>query len=189
MNRLEDLIIALKGEDSDAACAAASAISDEAKPDWLPRLIEVLSSTDDFFVREALAAPVGILGGLSVLLVLLEAKKKGDAEHSDSDGLVSMICDVVVGDRKGSEEVLCRLAKSGDPADRENAAWLLDFVRGEKTIETLKALIRDPSAKVTATALRSLSGIETDEALAEIRALPWITRWKFRSCIRPPKKK
>ncbi len=185
MNRLEELLEVLRNaDDSELACVAAKSISEEAVPAWITRLKEILIDGEDFYVREAVADPVARLMGISALPVLLDAKKIGEAEHHDNDSLVAIICDLVEEFPVEAFNVLAGLAKSDDPADRENAAWLFDFVREDRSVAILKDLLRDRDSSVVAAAIRSLGGIGGSEAISAVRGLPFLTRFKHRQVIR-----
>ena len=112
--------------DVDAAVVAAQRLHREATKEDLPRLRELLADSS-FFVREAAVWPLSELAGASAVPELFEAYQRGLDEGHDNDGFSAALIEMAEADPDNVRRVLTDLAQSGDPATRENAAWLLEF--------------------------------------------------------------
>ncbi len=111
-------------EELDRACSAAETLSRDSTLEDVPALVSLLQD-QDAFVREAAAWPLSRLLGASSLVDLLLAYQRGFDEGLDNDGFTAALLDVVHSDREGSMRALRALVDVGNPAMRENAAWLL----------------------------------------------------------------
>jgi HEAT repeat protein len=118
-------------DDVDVAVAAAERLHRTATPDDLPRLRALLLD-DSFFVREAAAWPLSELAGATALAELFQAYQRGFDEGHDNDGFTAALIELAAADPEGVRQVLEALAKSGNEAMRENAAWLMEFCENER---------------------------------------------------------
>jgi len=123
-----ELIEALRGKDDvDRAITAARTLHTAATAEDLPRLMDLLNTDNNFFVRESAALPACALAGPAALPELLKALQRGFDEGHDHDGFQAALADLVQANRADARVVLTRLAISSDSATRENAAWLLEY--------------------------------------------------------------
>ncbi len=114
--------------DIDSAVAAAAELQASASSEDLQRLVELLTD-ESFFVREAAAWPLSDLGRVDVLPQLLAAYQRGFDEGHDNDGFSAALIDLVQSKSVEAQTQLQALATANDSALRENAVWLLEFVR------------------------------------------------------------
>ncbi|TKB63250.1 MAG: hypothetical protein E8D47_13040 [Nitrospira sp.] len=114
--------------DIDSAVAAAAELQASASSEDLQRLVALLTD-ESFFVREAAAWSLSDLGRVDVLPQLLAAYQRGFDEGHDNDGFSAALIDLVQSKSVESQTQLQALATANDSALRENAVWLLEFVR------------------------------------------------------------
>jgi HEAT repeat protein len=118
-------------DDVDVMVAAAERLHRTATPDDLPRLRALLLD-HSFFVREAAAWPLSELAGATALAELFQAYQRGFDEGHDNDGFTAALIELAAVDPEGVRQALEALAKSGNEAMRQNAAWLMEFCENER---------------------------------------------------------
>ncbi len=168
--RWQELLRAIKNEvDIDAAVEACFALRDEAEPEDLPRLYELIQS-DDGFIRECAAAePLAKLAGADALPALLNALTRGRNQGMDNDGLCSIIMELLHAFPQESSQLLQKDITSTNNDLRQNAAWAWGSLAEHLSPKPLINALADPEPDVRTAAAGSLSSFDQDPAV--IKAL------------------
>ncbi len=111
----------------DRSVAAAARLHAESTLEDVPRLIELLETADNFFVREAAAWPLAQLGGVQALPALLRAYQKGFDEGHDNDGFTAALLEIPAISPSAAKSALLDLVQSAEEPTRGHAQWLLEF--------------------------------------------------------------
>lgn len=111
----------------DRSVAAATRIHAEATLEDVPRLLGLLESADNFFVREAAAWPLAELAGPRVLPALLRAYQLGFDEGHDNDGFNAALLEIPALYPGAARSALLEIALGSDEPIRGHANWLLEF--------------------------------------------------------------
>lgn len=114
--------------DSQVTVEAFAALRREAKRTDLPWLKSLLKDKSAL-VREAAAAPIADLDGLSALRDLLAAFQRGVDEGHDQDGFAALLIDMVSEDSLEAAQYLKTLIRDDDRVVRELALWLTGHLR------------------------------------------------------------
>lgn len=149
--------------DADRAVRACETLDRTADESWLPRLHRLLAKDKSFFVREAAAFPIARLEGLRALPKLLHAKKMGEDDGHDNDGLVAVITDLVLAHPEEAAPILLQMIRSRSERKRSDAAWLWGFAAEALTPEPLLKLLNDRSRRVRSSAIGSLPSFKDRE--------------------------
>lgn len=123
----EEAVVALESREADIAVAAAERLHAEATPDDVPKLLGLLQTGRDFFVREAAAWPLAELSGPSVLRELFLAYQLGFDEGHDNDGFTAALLEIPALYPADTKPALERLAATESGPVREHAQWLMEF--------------------------------------------------------------
>ena len=121
------LLADLRDEAGDAqvfvdACSAIQREASKADLPWLKSLLQDSSA----LVREAVAAPIADLDGLTELRELLVAYQSGLDENYDYDTFTAVLIDLVIRDSDEAKRRLEILVTNSDENVRENARWLIE---------------------------------------------------------------
>ena len=116
----------------DRSVNAAARIHAEATLEDVPRLLELLESGDNFFVREAAAWPLAELAGITVLPQLLRAYQRGFDEGHDNDGFSAALLEIPALFPSDAPIALSSLVASESAPLRSHAQWLLEFCGGRQ---------------------------------------------------------
>lgn len=111
----------------DRSVAAANRIHAEATLEDVPRLLRLLESADNFFVREAVAWPLAELVGAQVLPALLRAYQLGFDEGYDNDGFSAALLEIPALHPETARSALLDIALGSNESIRGHANWLLEF--------------------------------------------------------------
>lgn len=111
----------------DQSVAAAARLHAESTLEDVPRLIELLETADNFFVRGAAAWPLAQLAGVQVLPALLRAYQKGFDEGHDNDGFTAALLEIPAIFPSAAKDALLELAHSAEEPTRGHAKWLVEF--------------------------------------------------------------
>jgi HEAT repeat protein len=125
-----DAVVAQLEALDNRSVAAAARLHKEATLEDVPRLLALLESGDNFFVREAAAWPLAELVGPRVLRELFRAYQRGLDEGQDNDGFTTALLEVAGIYPREARVALADLAASADEPIRGHAKWLLDFCEG-----------------------------------------------------------
>ncbi len=112
---------------SQAFFNACEAINKEAKRSDLP-LLRSLLHDESALIREAVSKPIADLDGLSSLRDLILAFQRGLDEGYDSDGLSSLLLEIVSVDQR-AESFLNELLYDSDRKVQHNARWLINHCK------------------------------------------------------------
>jgi HEAT repeat protein len=153
-------------DDLDRALDAAAALCEDADESRLPEL-ERLFGSGDYFLREVLADPLARIKGLDALPELLEGMRMGHRAGYDHDGLMFSITQLIQYHPSEAVPVLLTMLRSPSGDDREDAAWLLGFASTAAPAEPLIRALKDSSAGVRGSAIRSLSSFKNDPGVLE----------------------
>jgi hypothetical protein len=115
----------------DRSVAAAGRLHAEATLEDLPKLLELLASADNFFVREAAAWPLAELAGVQFLPELLRAYQLGFDEGHDNDGFTAALLEIPHIYPEAAI-ALNELIEVADEPMRGHAKWLLEFCSDKK---------------------------------------------------------
>jgi HEAT repeat protein len=155
--RWQALITALSNPDEvEKAVQACLALAEEADPEDIPRLYQLLESDDSFF-RECAADPLARLAGIQALPALMNALTKGREEGHDNDGLCTIVGDLLQRHPKKAFPLLSEMLQSSQAAERENAAWGWGYIAANAPAAPLISALRDSSPHVRANAAGSLA--------------------------------
>lgn len=146
--------------DGDRAIKACEELDKAADESWLPHLRQLLESGRDFFIREAAAVPIARMEGLRALPQLLHAKKLGEDDGHDNDGLVDLIIDLVSDHTEEASAILFQMIQSPSERERSDAAWLWGFAAKSLTAEPLLKLSNDSNHRVRSSAIGSLTSFK-----------------------------
>lgn len=147
----------------DESVEAISLLEAEAVPDWLPLLHEALEIPDDSYFREGVAPAIIRLEGMAALPSLITALRLGLTEGHDCDSLQTHVTDLIESDPAAAIALLLPMTDSPDPADRADAAWLLDFVHEEVPPDLFIRLATDDSPRVRRQACGALGSLKGHE--------------------------
>ncbi len=117
---------ALYDKDVDTCVEAAGRLHKEAEVEDIPKLLELLQSSD-FFVREAAAWPLAELAGTKVLTELFIAYQMGFDEGHDNDGFTAALLEIPAIYPGETRQALERIVTTADEPMRGHASWLLEF--------------------------------------------------------------
>ncbi|MGB4117035.1 MAG: hypothetical protein WBK51_10865 [Polaromonas sp.] len=128
MNKVDwDTTIAELEALDDRSVAAAARIHAEAILEDVPRLMSLLETADNIFVREAAAWPLAELVGAQVLPALLRAYQRGFDEGQDNDGFSAALLEIPALHPGAARSALLEISLGSDEPMRGHAKWLLDF--------------------------------------------------------------
>ena len=154
----------------DELVGAFEAVDRVAQPDDVPVLLDALREEDNFYLREAVAAPLIRLRGLAVLPELLLAHEMGLHEGHDNDTLDFMITELVEQQAQQAAPMLLAMLADGPAERRAEAAWLLGYARAATSAEPLIVAMRDRSAKVRSNAVGSLASFRDEPGVFDALA-------------------
>jgi len=120
---------ALCSTDVEAAVAAAARLHAEATAEDLPRLLDLLKTGRDFFIREAAAWPLVELAGPAVLREVFAAYQLGFDEGHDNDGFTAALLEIPALHPVETKPALENLVTHEAGATLEHAQWLMEFCR------------------------------------------------------------
>lgn len=145
-----------KGDDIKAAVKAAKTISKMADVGNIKQLYALVQS-EDIFIREAVAEPLGRLEGVRALPALFHALNTGERDGHDNDTLTSTIIDVVESGKKNAAPFLLKMLKSHNAGKRADAIWALGFISSVLAPDVFfDVYLNDPDPEVRSMAADAL---------------------------------
>jgi hypothetical protein len=154
---LDQLLETLRhSDDGNELFAAFEAVDRVAREHDVPVLLHALAEEDNFYLREAVAAPLIRFRGLAVLQELLDAHELGLRERHDNDTLDSLIMDLVEKQPHEAAPMLLAMLNDRSSQRRQQGAWLLGFASDATNAEPLLRALKDRSSGVRSAAVGSL---------------------------------
>lgn len=121
-----ETVAALQSRDVDICVAAAARLHEDATPENVPALLELLK-TGDSFEREAAAWPLVEISGASHLCELLAAYQKGFEEGDDNDGFTAALLEIPALFPIEAKWELTKLGSAASDPIGAHCLWLLEF--------------------------------------------------------------
>ena len=163
----QDLIEDILNYDSDEegsldkAVDAIDALKEIQDNDCLKELYKLLDC-DDFAIREWVASPIANMDGIKALRPLLKSLTRGEEDGHDNDGLCNVLTGLLESNKREAKTILLELLSGDDIHDKENALWAMGFIASEISSDCLLKYLKDPSPKIRATVIGSLTSFEDD---------------------------